>query len=494
MIYTFLRDNWKKNHSCDFIGDDWLQGAVCEPGELYNYNEFYKGILHGAFVSCDKNSIFCVVDIIRSVPLFYSYKDGDLFVGDDVYYLAKKMGINEVDEDKCKELCEVGYVTGNHTLLKNIKALNSGECLFYDDASKELKIKEYYKFEISEKNNVNNNDLEELDKLHIEVFSDLIKSLDNRQVVIPLSGGHDSRLILNMLSRLNYKNVICFTYGKKNNMEAKVSLKVAKEYNASWYFVDYDESYLKSNVKSQSFYDYLLYACNGVSLPHIQDYFAVKYLKERKVIDDDAIFIPGHAYDFLQGSHISSNLMKVTEKKALYKEIFKKHYIISKSNYKIRKRNIEKYFKHKDIRDYVLAYHYWEWKERQSKYIANSVRVYDYFGYDYRLPFWDTRLVEYWNKVALNNKLNRNLYYSYANKYVSKIESSNDRNFLFLRKAMPQSLRRFIYRIRELHKNSQGFYILFGILDKIKYVFCGYDISYFIAKKTNRTVLKKMGV
>lgn len=39
-----------------------------------------------------------------------------------------------------------------------------------------------------------------------------------------------------------------------------------------------------------------------------------------------------------------------------------------------------------------------EWQERQSKYLVNSVRLYESFGFDWWLPLWDLEFTGFWRK------------------------------------------------------------------------------------------------
>src|SRR5690606_13164563 len=53
------------------------------------------------------------------------------------------------------------------------------------------------------------------------------------------------------------------------------------------------------------------------------------------------------------------------------------------------------------------AYELWDWQERQAKYIANSVRVYEFYKCDWWLPLWDMEFTEFWRDVPLTLRRER---------------------------------------------------------------------------------------
>jgi hypothetical protein len=55
--------------------------------------------------------------------------------------------------------------------------------------------------------------------------------------------------------------------------------------------------------------------------------------------------------------------------------------------------------------------------ERQAKFICNSVRVYDFFGYDWRLPLFDLELLDFWSRIPVEMRVRRRLYFEYVDRY-----------------------------------------------------------------------------
>jgi asparagine synthase (glutamine-hydrolysing) len=61
------------------------------------------------------------------------------------------------------------------------------------------------------------------------------------------------------------------------------------------------------------------------------------------------------------------------------------------------------------IDDFGL-YEFSEFKNRQTKYVITVQRVYEFFGYQWRLPLWDKEYLDYWENIQITHKINRNLF------------------------------------------------------------------------------------
>ncbi|WP_336882096.1 asparagine synthase C-terminal domain-containing protein [Priestia koreensis] len=361
---------------------------------------------------------YVISDRLRSIPLFYST------TGEETIITNNLINFNSTT---CDELSQIefiltGLVSGKNTLLNTFKQLESGT--FLEIKGKKIFINTYYEFthnEIYEGQEINDLILE-LKATFYRSFQrlyDLVKHKED--IYLPLSGGYDSRLIALMLKEFGINNVYCYTYGKNSNKEAKISKDVANLLGYNWDFFEYTNDMWEQMRKSNHLKKYYDYSFNGVSLPHMQDFPVVKDISYK--LNENSIFIPGHSGDFLGGSHITTSIFSgniIDVEKSVVDEIYSRHYYLWSIENNSLKNRLQKRIKSNisinldhslNEREQVAnLFEYWDWKERQSKFIVNSVRVYDFFGANWNMPLWDLELMNFFTKVPLRYRYNKLLY------------------------------------------------------------------------------------
>ena len=377
--------------------------------------------------------IFCTADRVRSIPLFYAVSDEEALFSDDANHLSDRLNPS-FNEENGAEFLVTGYVTGPDTLFDGISQLQAGEYLVYDKVDRSLVTHFYHRFWHGNYFSDSEEDLlGRLDEVFVRVFQRLIESTKGHQIVVPLSGGLDSRIIVAMLKRLGVEDVICFTYGKKGNREAEISRQVAEALGYRWYFVEYTEEKWYDCYHSDEMQRYMIYSGNLSSVPHIQDFLAVKELKDEGKIPEDAIFIPGHQgmvagglmhAGILAGSPVRRNQSGKYTFETLQKDILKNYYnlwdwpnitkIATLFNSKIQMSIGD--VKISDVEEYANILEFFEFKERKSKFIVNSLRVYEIFACGWRLPLLDVELIDFFLRMPLTLRLRQVLYRDYATK------------------------------------------------------------------------------
>jgi asparagine synthase (glutamine-hydrolysing) len=395
------------------------QGKEKETGDLL---EKLNGDF--AFVAETKNTILCAVDKTRSIPLFYIKTKNSLIISDSAYYLKDKIN-QRLNEEKAAEFMVAGYVTGNETLFDDIKQIRNGEFFLYQKNEKSLKSCCYFRFlhenyyELPEARL-----LEVLDQTFVTTFSRLVESTSRKgkRLVVPLSGGLDSRIIVAMLKRLGVNDVICMSYGRKGNRESEISKHVAEALGYEWLFVEYTTKKWREYYNSKEADLFRIWAGNLSSLPHMQDFPAVKELKIQGKIPENSVFVPGHTGYGCDIPEYCLDNSTSFDSEAYLAASLKKHYNLWGCPYgqeleKIFKQRISKSTSGLEIKDnetFANAIEYFDFKERQAKFIINSVRVYEFFGYEWRIPLWDTELIKFFLRVPIEYRINRHLYKKYA--------------------------------------------------------------------------------
>jgi len=187
-------------------------------------------------------------------------------------------------------------------------------------------------------------------------------------------------------------------------------------------------------------------------------------------VPDDAIFINGMSGDFLTGSHIPEilqdrdcSLGRLQRKEQVLNALFDKHYSLwgslkSSRNKKIVFNKLWNEIKKEsnglpiDSNNDFGLYEFSEFKNRQTRYVITVQRVYEFFDYDWRLPLWDKEYLNFWEKIQLTHKIDRNL-------FVEMVEDNDWGGVWSLKYPTPYLTPKWIGIIRHICKIP---FVLFG--------------------------------
>ena len=427
---------WKKYVNNDSIL--WIKGYmfshnidevinVIENIKINEIESFINSIDGRFSLAVIKDSFSCIaVDKIRSSPLFWIEDKNIIEISNDPNSLLIKVN-GVIDNDAKLTLSMSGYTTGHRTIYKELNSLLAGEVLIVDENnSQNLKSYHIYKpWRVIDKDY--NYYLRKLECVTLSIFKKLLINVGSRQIVVPLSAGNDSRLVVSCLKHLGAKNVVCISYGSKGNFESKISKNIAKKLGYKWYFHELNHSEQRSFYNSIEFDNYFKFANSFISIPFFQGLSTVKYLRDNKLVDEDAVFIDGGGGDYISGGHIKETLVNFKKNitndekiELIHYEMFSKHFDLwqhlktnknSKLINTIITKELEEFFSEKDIFSNIHGmFEYLEFYNRQSKYINSGQRCYEFYGFDWRLPLWDDEYIDFWEKVPVEYKFKQKLY------------------------------------------------------------------------------------
>lgn len=388
-------------------------------------SKFAKSLTgHFSIIFYNSKKTFCIVDHTRTIPLFYYHKNKEIFISSDPLDILKDSSSNLHFDNKqaALEISMSGFTIGNKTLCNKVFQLQAGEFLFFEN--KNLKINRYYFYKPWNVHNLHKTEFKKkLTQELLKLMKRIGESCKDRQILIPLSGGYDSRLIASGLKKIGVNNVVCFSYGQKNNFESLAAKKIAKRLNYQYIFIPTSRIEQKNLFNKNLFKKFLKYSDTLCNSPVLIDFAIIKKLYENKKISKNAIIINGNSGDFISGGHvlIQDELKKKLNNKSMIKIIMNKHFSLWES-LKTKKNQIlieDQIYKiaSEIIKDYSISNKkLWavvetlEWYCRQSKWVTTTQRSYEFFGYEWRLPLWDPLFMNFWERVPLRFKYKQNLY------------------------------------------------------------------------------------
>lgn len=375
--------------------------------------------LNGNFsaVITDGNTIYLIADKLKSFPLLY-IQQGESFIitdqTDTIFKLEKPIRLNE---HAIQAYLACGYLHGDMTFIENCYIVKAGSYVKINNKP-EIHCYHQHIYKKQKKRRTEDEIINEAVQVMDRAFLRMIKSIGERPIFIPLSGGYDSRLLACLCKKFNIPNVSCFTYGAKTSYEVAISRQVAEHLGFPWYYVEYTTELKMKQLMSDEYKDYTFFAMNLNTTAHTQDFIAFKELINQGVIPNNAVIVPGHSGEILGGDQIPYNLLDTDS--SIAQLIYGKYYTWNVLKKKYRKGIVkglgEELNMNISSHDTELAcdlFNNWNIQNRQANFIINAVRVYEYFGIDWRIPLWDDELSDFWLSVEWKQKYYQILYNKY---------------------------------------------------------------------------------
>ena len=399
----------------------------------------------------------------RSTPIFFTEHDGVLRISDDVFALARLWAfeLKSPDAKSRRSSCSADSSPVGKRFIRRFTSWQPGEFLWAESHGDgyTYRIQTYFEYlstagidlahdrrpyfrypstdGLDGHRTCTGSWAEELDGVVTRATERLIQVAGGRPIVIPLSGGRDSRLIAMKLKQLAYADVSCYSYGSPDGPEARVSRAVAEKLGYPWVFVRYDRDVWRRTRADPAFSLFCRRAHSLSQIECIQDWPAVQMLVDR--IPLGSVFVPGHTLDFISGSHLPGRWEQETpdDWRSVEEAVVRLHLSLwpprtladvfgataAESLWVAvleRVRASVARFEAPGSAAKVQGFEYFDWIERQSKFIVNSVRVYEGHGFDWWLPWWDEELLRFWASVPLSLRFGTRL----RNHYVDTLQRS----------------------------------------------------------------------
>jgi len=466
-------------------------GKVCRNADLCAYfanieteSDFRQKLLsaNGTFsviIQKEQSSLWMAVDRLKYFSLFYRIKNGNLFICNEIMDLYEPDEPKELDKESFIAFRGLGYALGNKTLLKDVFQIQAGEYLVYNEGKI---VCSFYHRHFSEIKNISFSEAkEQLKSILQNVGKRMAEFLGDRQVLLALSGGFDSRLIACLLKKESMKNVLCFTYGKKEgNPEWKRSQAVAEKLGFQWLFVDYTLVDDLGYYRRKHFIDYYQYAAQYVAKFSVTQYFAADYFINEMKISADSVYMPGHGGDFFSGRHFRPYMQNYRSISTIAKDL-------QVSNFHVgglveltgKEKNLIKKLIQSGLANITPLFHNienWELKEREAKYVFNFNKTWEYWGIGSYMPLCDTELMDFFISLPFEYRLNQKLYKAVLSELFAEFDINFTQDIRKPEAAVIQQIKVLIKRMFPFLKKKQDVFL--------------YD--YFDFKRFSQPILKEL--
>ena len=382
-------------------------------------------------IQIDGDEVVLAQDRLRSWPLFWSLEDGmsdaqRLVISDDATLMREAVSAPRLDARARREFLDAGFVTGSDTLLAGIHQTEQGTVVRIDRATGRVRTINHSVAQFSEETDAvvapeEFSDLltEALDAVMGRLLVDLDRRPGTPRLVIPLSGGLDSRLLVAWLTLHDaLDRAVAFTYGRPGAREVEISRKVAQAVGLEWHAVDYVPAELREAWQTQDAADFLEYSYALGALPHVQDWYALRNLLEQGVVRPGDVVLPGHTIvgnmhdeHLLEEPHVTRGrvakaiLIHHQELQGDQRRAYADPYRAAKVRAFLALRPFTG--SPRDVQSTLESYNV---RERQTKYINNSMRAYEHLGLEWALPMLDVEFWDAWHRGAVELTATRDFY------------------------------------------------------------------------------------
>ena len=445
-LHFINKNRWIQAGNCYATGSAFLNGEIYSSSRLANllsrqetFERFGNQLraLNGFFASIltYDSHVFLAVDHVRSLPLFYGIRGERIFVSDDAFWVRDQVHDNNPDDLAVAEFLLTRSVSGNDTLSASVKQVQAGEAIALTVTSDGVR-KEVDRFYIFDYGNPTQQSFSELsvksDSCLLAAFKRLAEYANGSTIVVPSGGGLDSRLILLMLKKVGYDNILAFTYGRPSYQEVSISRKVASALGIPWQFIPYSNEDWRRWYNTNEWSEYSKFASRLSSVPHLQDWPAVWELKKQGLIPENSVFAAGQACTPSDSTHrlpvewLSMREVNADELAGRLCEAYCTLQDWSTQETEIRR---QLPLKMKSVLNppptltpaqAIGLFDRWWWESSWAKFIVNSVRVYEFWGYRWWLPLWDIELVHFWRALPFDQRLGRR----FEKQYVRNLETN----------------------------------------------------------------------
>jgi asparagine synthase (glutamine-hydrolysing) len=421
---------WRTDRGASIRGEwpGWLDGGP-PPADVPRCLTALRDAV-GSFAwiarSADGRGVVAAVDERRSFPLFWTQRGGTVLVCDDARVAEFFAEEDARDPVSVAEATVSGFVSGHATLSPAVKQVRAGELLHVieEAGGASVSVHRWSEEGCCGESSPGEDRLDELDAVLGRVADHLFESVNGRLVVIKLTGGYDSRLLAILARRAGYDRILCLGSNRERHWEVTVGREVAGRLGFPYVHFGYEPHQWREWFASPDRRRYYREADGLSSLPSMIEWPALLELRRSGRADEDAVIVPGHFGGFVSGMCTlePEERSRADSVDRAVGNILLRRYCLNRLPSaraplgralvdRVRSVVRETAGEAASVDEIVDR---WEWKEYQAKRVGSAVRAYEYFGFEWRLPYLDRDLVSFWRRASVDERFECRLHHDYV--------------------------------------------------------------------------------
>ena len=383
------------------------------PGDLESLRQEQPGRRTGAWtlIEAGDGVVRLTTDRTRSHHLLFTRAGDTWIISDDPQELRRHAPTWARDEQAAEVFLHAGFTPGTRTLAHEVYATPAGSVVeLRSDGTWSSRSWETYRYDTDPITSPE--EFADVFRTALDTAVErVLQETDGRQLLVPLSGGLDSRLLAVWLKRHGARDVVTFTYGVPGSTEVAISRGVAEALEMDWFTVDLDPTEMARTWAGPDGVDFQKRTWGLTSLPHVQDWYALLQMQRNALIDTDAVFLPGHT--IVGNMHDEHLLEGGPSRNDVLTTVARHHSLLQGDRSAWRHlpllrravvqgaqevsfpigRGKDLAGSGRSIQELVERVNL---QERQAKYINESFKAYEAFGYGWALPMLDTEVWRTW--------------------------------------------------------------------------------------------------
>ncbi|WP_026972290.1 asparagine synthase-related protein [Aliagarivorans marinus] len=352
-------------------------------------------------------SIEAFPGLVREQPLFFNVTSGVLSIHDSPTVEPS----STLDDVSALNWLTFGYATFDRTLFNNTKSIPASHKLV-GQLNSELRIEPEYVYNShAERRGATRTELvSSFMDASEKVFDSLIKASQNKTIILPLSGGYDSRFIAAMLKKGGFSNVKCFAWGRPANEDISISQHIAQKLGYQWQYIDYSTQAWQQVLDNDTYPRLLDMTSGNTCISGVASLPFLEYLEQQDITGSVMVF--GHSGGFIGGGHLPKSLNDNSSTDDVVSAIFNRHCLYKGGDISPVRDELTAQVNYlaKHLDKPYRAFEVWDLMERQAKFIVNTNRYYENMQLPWSMPLWDSRLCDFWATVPPKHKHGLSLY------------------------------------------------------------------------------------